>query len=57
VGAISPSRAHLVFAVLTVVVNLAVNAVEYLAISRNGQLIEDVVGEVRRIREARGLPV
>jgi len=57
VGPVSPSRAHLVFAVLTVVVNLAVNAVEYRAISRNSQLIEEVVGEVRRIREARGLPV
>jgi hypothetical protein len=56
-GAISPSRVHLVVAVLTLVVNLAVNVVEYRAISRNSQLIEEVVGEVRRIREARGLPV
>jgi hypothetical protein len=56
-GAVSPSRVHLVFALLTIVVNLAVNAMEYRAIRRNGQLIADVVGEVRRIREARGLPV
>lgn len=57
IGAVSPSRVHLVFAVLTVVINLAVNAMEYRAIRRNGQLIVEVVSEVRRIREARGLPV
>ena len=48
---------HLVFSLLTVLVNLAVNAMEYRAIRRNGELITEVVGEVRRIREARGLPV
>jgi hypothetical protein len=57
VGAVSPSRVHLLFAIFTIGVNLAVNAVEYRAISRNSQLITEVVGEVRRIREARGLPV
>lgn len=57
VGSISPSRVHLVFSLLTLVVNLAVNAMEYRAIRRNGELIADVLGEVRRIREARGLPV
>jgi hypothetical protein len=57
VGPVSPSRVHLVFSLLTVVVNLAVNAMEYRAIRRNGELIADVLGEVRRIREARGLPV
>ena len=57
IGAVSPSRVHLVFAVLTIVFNLAVNAMEYRAIRRNGQLIVEVVSEVRRIREARGLPV
>jgi hypothetical protein len=30
---------------------------EYRSIRRNGELIADVLGEVRRIREARGLPV
>ena len=45
-GAVSPSRVHLVFAVLTFVVNLAVNAMEYRAIRRNGELIAEVVGEV-----------
>jgi hypothetical protein len=57
VGSVSPSHVHLVFSLLTLVVNLAVNAMEYRAIRRNGELIVDVLGEVRRIREARGLPV
>jgi hypothetical protein len=57
VGSVSPSHVHLVFSVFTIVVNLAVNAMEYLAIRRNSELIADVLGEVRRIREARGLPV
>jgi antirestriction protein len=56
-GAISPAHVHLVFSILTVIINLAVNAMEYWAIRRNGELIADVVDEVRRIREARGLPV
>ena len=57
IGPVAPSRVHLVVALLTFVVNLAVNAMEYRAIRRNGELIADVLGEVRRIREARGLPV
>jgi hypothetical protein len=57
VGSVSPSRVHLAFSLLTIVINLAVNAMEYRAIRRNGELITDVLGEVRRIREARGLPV
>lgn len=57
VGSVSRSGMHLVFAVFTVVVNLAVNVMEYRAIRRNGELIVDVLGEVRRIREARSLPV
>lgn len=56
-GAISPSRVHLVVAVLTIVVNLAVNVIEYRAIRQNGELIVEVIGEVRRIRLERGLPV
>jgi hypothetical protein len=57
VGSVSPSQVHLGFAVVTLIINLAVNAMEYRAIRRNGELIADVLGEVRRIREARGLPV
>lgn len=56
-GAASPSRVHLVVAILTVVANFAVNAMEYRAIRRNGEIIVEIVREVRRIREAHGLPV
>jgi hypothetical protein len=55
-GTLSLSRAHLVFSVLTIVVNAAVNVIEYRAIGRNGELIVEVVDEVHRIREALGLP-
>jgi hypothetical protein len=56
-GAVAPSSVHLLVAILTILVNLAVNAMEYAAIRRNGELIAAVVSEVRRIRETLGLPV
>ena len=56
-GAVGSSSVHLLVAILTIVVNLAVNALEYAAIRRNGELIAAVVSEVRRIRETLGLPV
>jgi hypothetical protein len=56
-GAVASANVHLVVAIITLVVNLAVNAMEYAAIRRNGELIAAVVGEVRRIRETLGLPV
>jgi hypothetical protein len=56
-GAVASANVHLVVAILTLVVNLAVNAMEYAAIRRNGELIAAVVIEVRRIRETLGLPV
>jgi hypothetical protein len=53
---LSPARVHLWFSILTIAVNLAVNALEYRAIRRNGELIAEVVQEVRRIRHEHGLP-
>jgi xanthine/uracil permease len=53
---LSPSTLHLAFAVLTLIVNMAVNVREYRAIDRNGELIQEVVQEVRRIRQEHGLP-
>lgn len=53
----SAATVHFAIAVVTLVVNLAVNAWEYAAIARNHALIGDVMVEVRRIRAARGLPV
>jgi hypothetical protein len=54
--ALSPSQVHFAFALLTIVVNLAVNGLEYRAIDRNSQLVGEVVVEVRRIRQEHGLP-
>jgi hypothetical protein len=53
---LSPSRVHFAFAIVTIVVNLAVNALEYRSIDRNSELIGEVVKEVRRIRQEHGLP-
>lgn len=48
---------HLVVGALTIAVNLAVHIHEFRSIERNGELIEGVMSEVKRIREERGLPV
>jgi len=50
VGAISPTRTHFLFALATIVVNVIGNAIEYRAIKRNGELIAEIVAEVRHIR-------
>jgi hypothetical protein len=55
-GELSPARLHLAFSIFTLVVNVAVNALEYRAIRRNSELIAEVVQEVRRIRQEHGLP-
>lgn len=56
-GGLSAARIHFVTAAITVGVNVVVNLMEYFALARNGALIDEVLGEVRRIREERGLPV
>ncbi len=42
---------------LTIFVNLVVSLSQYLAVSGNAAIIEVVLGDVRRIRLERGLPV
>lgn len=46
---------HLAAAVATVLANLLVSWVEYDSIARNGDLVEQVVADVNRIRADRGL--
>jgi len=53
----APSTLHLVIAVVMVLVNAAVSVQEFQAIERNGEIIDQVMDEVRRIRTERGLPV
>jgi hypothetical protein len=54
---IPASTIHFFSASTTVAVNLLALMQEYFAIHRNGKLIEEVIGEARRIREEKGLPV
>ena len=54
---LSPDTIHLLIASTTFGVNLLVNLREFQSIDRNGQLVDGVLQEVRRIREEHGLPV
>lgn len=53
----SSSTIHLTVAVLAVVVNVVVSIHEFRSIERNGEIIDQVMNEVNRIRTERGLPV
>lgn len=56
-GPLSAGQVHLAGAILTLVVNAATNVLEYRALRRNGELVNQVLQEVRRIRVERGLDV
>ena len=53
----APSTVHLTIAVLTVAVNVWVSIFEFRSIERNGEIVDQVMDEVNRIRTERGLPV
>lgn len=57
VGPFTAAGLHYLVACTTLTVNLLVNVREYVAIDRNGNLVNEVLTEVRRIRTERGLPV
>ncbi len=50
------SQWHFLCAVLTTIANVLTNVTQYAAISKHSGVVESVLGEVRRIREERGLP-
>ena len=54
---LSPATIHMTTAIVTLLLNLAVNVHEFRSIERNGEIVEGVMNEVRRIRTERGLPV
>lgn len=54
---LSAEKIHLLVASTALLINLLVNMMEYQAIRRNMELVEEVLREVRRIRMERGLPV
>jgi hypothetical protein len=57
IGALSAAQLHLCVAVAALLINAAVNALEYAALRRNGALVSKGLAEVRRIRLERGLEV
>lgn len=56
-GGIPAGTIHMMVALTTSCINLGVFLAEYVAISRNGELVQKVLSEVRAIRTARGLEV
>jgi len=52
---LSAGQVHLVIAVSALLLNLLTNMQEFRAIDRNGEIIEIVLNDVRRIRAASGL--
>lgn len=53
----TPATTHLVAAAITLTATLVVNYWEYLALHRNSELVDQILAEVRRIRNEKGLPV
>lgn len=54
---ISAATVHLLVASATLAVNIVINLVEYASLSRNSELVTEVLQEVHRIRRDKGLPV
>jgi hypothetical protein len=56
-GGYSASTIHLFLACATIAMNIFVNWLEFQALEQNGDLIEQALAEVRRIRIEKGLAV
>ena len=54
---VSAATIHLTAALITVLANLAVNYLEFKAIERNGEIVDDVLAQVKQIRLKKGLAV
>ncbi len=54
---VTPVTIHFAMAVTLLSINAIVNFWEFIALHRNGELIEEVLARVREIRLERGLPV
>ena len=48
---------HLSLALITIAINLLVNWLEFRALEENGQIVDQILAEVRRIRVEKGLAV
>ncbi|WP_010581759.1 hypothetical protein [Schlesneria paludicola] len=56
-GGVSLANLHLIAAMATIGVNLLVNWLEFRALEQNGQVVDQILAEVRRIRIEKGLAV
>lgn len=56
-GGVSAATVHFLVAATAFSVNVIIYLVEYQAICRNSELVQQVLDEVHRIRAAKGLPV
>lgn len=56
-GPMTASSIHLIAALTTLAANLWVTCLEFLALEKNGEIVDQVLGEVRRIRIEKGLAV
>lgn len=54
---LTDAMAHLVVGSMAILANVLTGTAEFSSIERNGEIIEEVLGEVRRIRTEKGLPV
>lgn len=54
---LTPATIHLSAAIFSIIVNIGVNYLEFLALERNGDIVDEVLAEVRRIRLEKGLAV
>jgi di/tricarboxylate transporter len=57
IAGVAASTIHLVFAITTLALNFLVNWLEFRALERNGEIVDQVLAEVRRIRLEKGLAV
>ena len=53
----SGATIHFFVAITTGIINLMTHFAQFVAISKNSQIVDSVLVEVKRIREERGLPV
>lgn len=56
-GEMSPGSIHMAAALTTLAANLVVTFFEFIALEKNGELVDQVLAEVRRIRLEKGLAV
>ena len=56
-GKITPATFHLSAAIIAILANIAVNYLEFIALEKNGEIVEQVLTEVRRIRLEKGLAI